>query len=66
MSKTTPSQAKNFMARALRAVIDPHPSGATFQALWKHFNRRCACCGTKLQPGVKQAHYDHLVAKGGT
>ena len=65
MPRISPSQAKNFMARSLRAVVDPHPSDAAMNSLWKHFKHRCAYCGVKLEPGRKQAHYDHLVAKGG-
>jgi hypothetical protein len=63
--KVSPSQAKNFIARSLRAVADPHPSGTALQKLWKHFNNQCAYCGLKLRPGMEEASYDHLVAKGG-
>lgn len=63
--KVSPSQAKNFIARSLRAVADPHPSGTALQKLWKHFNNQCAYCGRKLRPGMEDASYDHLVPKGG-
>lgn len=63
--KVSPSQAKNYIARSLRAVADPHPSGTTLQRLWKHFNSRCAYCGLELRPGLEQASYDHLVPTGG-
>jgi hypothetical protein len=63
--KVSPSQAKNFIARSLRAVADPHPSGTTLQKLWKHFDSQCAYCGLELRPGLEQASYDHLVPTGG-
>ncbi|HXT41382.1 MAG TPA: hypothetical protein VN887_15345 [Candidatus Angelobacter sp.] len=63
--KVSPSQAKNFIARSLRAVADPHPSGTALQKLWKHFNNQCAYCGHKLRPGMEDASYDHLVPNGG-
>ena len=62
--KVSPSQAKNFIARSLRAVADPHPSGTALQKLWKRFNNQCAYCGLKLRPGMEEASYDHLVVKG--
>ena len=63
--KVSPSQAKNFIARSLRAVADPHPTCTALQKLWKHFNNQCAYWGLKLRPGVEEASYDHLVVKGG-
>src|SRR5258708_12510301 len=63
--KISPSQAKNFITRSLRAVADPHPSGTTLHKLWKHFNNQCAYCGLELRPGMEDASYDHLVPNGG-
>ena len=63
--KVSPSQAKNFIARSLRAVADPHPSGTALHELWKHFNNQCAYCGLKLRPGMEDASYDHLLPNGG-
>ncbi|QIF04586.1 HNH endonuclease [Roseimicrobium sp. ORNL1] len=64
-AKITPSQAKNFVRRALTAIVDPPPSIQALQQIWDHFDSRCAYCDLELTPGRKQAHYDHLVSKGG-
>lgn len=63
--KVSPSQAKNYIARSLRAVADPHPSSIALQELWKHFNSQCAYCGLELRTGSEEASYDHLLPDGG-
>ena len=65
MPKISPSQAKNYVARAFRAIADPHPSARYLDLLWKHFESRCAYCGTGINRAPKQAHYDHLISGGG-
>ncbi len=65
MPKVSPSQAKNYVARAFRAIADPHPSTGALDSLWEHFESRCAYCGTDIIRALKQAHYDHLVSGGG-
>jgi hypothetical protein len=64
-ARISPSQAKNFIRRALVAIIDPPPSMKALQRIWDHFDSRCAYCDVELVPGRKAAHYDHLVSKGG-
>ncbi len=61
----TPSQAKNYIARAFREVADPHPSDSILSSLWEHFHSSCAYCDTEIMRAPKQAHYDHLVSRGG-
>lgn len=65
MPKVTSSQAKNYIARAFRAIADPHPSKRVLESLWEHFNSRCAYCDTDIVRAPKQAHYDHLVSGAG-
>jgi len=54
-------QTKNSIKRALWNLADPQPSKAEVQALWKHFESRCAYCGTKLNKDKRNGHLDHLV-----
>jgi hypothetical protein len=65
MPKVSPSQAKNYVARAFRAIADPHPSSESLNSLWEHFKSRCAYCNAEIARAPKQAHYDHLVSRGG-
>jgi hypothetical protein len=62
---TSPSIAKNQIARAFRSIAQPHPSESVLSLLRQHFDSSCAYCGAKIPPGPKQAHYDHLVSGGG-
>src|SRR3954465_153879 len=64
-AKYTPSQAKNFIVRSLRAVVDRHPSPTDRRHLWTHFDSRCAYCGGFTPLDDKGSHLDHL-ASGGT
>lgn len=68
MARFTPSIAKNLMARALRAVLDPLPSAAETKKLWSYFKSRCAYCNGKLDKRFRTAHLDHLrpAAAGGS
>jgi|ERR1017187_931632 hypothetical protein len=59
-------EAKNYIARAFRAVVDPHPPDESLSSLWQHFQSRCAYCGIEIARAPKQAHYDHLASSGGS
>ncbi len=65
MAKVSPSQAKNYIGRAFRAIADPHPSAELIKTMWEHFGSRCAYCNLDIVQAPKQAHYDHLVSSGG-
>lgn len=60
MAKDTPSMAKNKMRRCLGAIIDPHPSGAEVEELWKYFQSSCAYCGISLARASRTGHLDHI------
>lgn len=68
MAKDTPSMAKNKMRRCLKAILDPHPSKAEEDAIWKYFDSQCAYCGMKIDRNSRTGHLDHVLpdSEGGT
>jgi hypothetical protein len=64
MSAHSLSQVKNYIGHTLRKAVDPDPSAKQIQALWAHFESRCAYCGCELDPDNRKAHRDHLEASG--
>jgi len=62
MAKNTPSMAKNMIKRSLLAVIDPHPSKAEVELLWKYFQSSCAYCGVEIPRESRTGHMDHVVS----
>jgi hypothetical protein len=64
MSAYSLSQAKNYIRHTLRKAVDPDPSAKQIQALWVHFESRCAYCGCELDRDNRKAHRDHLDASG--
>jgi hypothetical protein len=64
MSAHSLSQAKNYIVHTLRRAVDPDPSAKQIQALWEHFESRCAYCGCELHHDSRKAHRDHLDASG--
>jgi hypothetical protein len=58
----TAPQARNAIRKALVEIIDPKPKAREIEAMWKHFQERCAFCGKKLQRANRKGHADHLVA----
>lgn len=63
MKKTTLSQAKNMMRRALRTLLDRPPGPAAQRRLRDHFKNRCAYCDAPAEP--RDGHIDHAVPDGG-
>lgn len=61
--KHTISQAKNRMRRTVDEIIDPSP--VNIDALWEHFEGRCAYCGGVLSRSAREGHVDHADAGGG-
>ncbi len=61
--KYTVSQAKNLMRRAVDEIVDPGPGSV--DALWEHFEARCAYCGKELRRDQREGHVDHADADGG-
>lgn len=61
--KHTISQAKNRMRRTVDEIIDPGP--ANIDALWEHFEGRCAYCGGVLSRSAREGHVDRAEAGGG-
>ncbi|HVF88219.1 MAG TPA: HNH endonuclease signature motif containing protein [Pyrinomonadaceae bacterium] len=64
MGKTTPSQAKNAIRRALLGILDSHPNAFQTHQIWAFFDSSCAYCGRALVRGNRDAHLDHLVSMG--
>ncbi|WP_394562178.1 HNH endonuclease [Aquipseudomonas alcaligenes] len=62
MAKNTPSMAKNMIKRSLLAVIDPYPSKAEIDLLWKYFQSSCAYCGVEISRESRTGHMDHVVS----
>ena len=67
MPATTVSYAKNIIRRVLISLVDPPPTRAEINLLWKYFNSRCAYCDKLIDRASKEGHIDHLVpaANGG-
>jgi len=59
----TPSQARNAIKKSLKAIIDPKPSKADKEKIWRYFENQCAYCGCELNPNDRKAHLDHVVAE---
>ena len=54
--------AKNIIKRSLLAVIDPYPSKAEIDLLWKYFQSSCAYCGVEIPRESRTGHMDHVVS----
>lgn len=59
----TPSQARNAIKKSLKALIDPKPTKADKDKIWKYFENKCAYCGCVLSQSDRKAHLDHVVAE---
>lgn len=59
----SPSQARNSIKRALKAVIDPPPNAAKKDAIWAFFQNRCAYCNREIDKESREGHIDHLIAE---
>lgn len=61
------SFAKNIIERALRSIVDPHPTRGQLRKCRLHFSNRCAYCDTDLETPGRSVHVDHLApaSKGG-
>lgn len=54
--------AKNCIQRSLWNVIDPSPTKARKNEIWKNFGNKCAFCGISLNRIERKGHVDHLFA----
>jgi len=61
--RTSVSQAKNVMLRAMHEILDPSPLDDG--QIWDHFESRCAYCDLSLDSGGRSVHIDHAIAAGG-
>jgi hypothetical protein len=61
--RNTPAQAKNLIRRAVQEIIDPGPRSV--DALWKHFEARCAYCRRPLDRQGRGGQIDHAEPGGG-
>jgi hypothetical protein len=57
----TAPQARNAIRKALVEIIDPKPKKREIDAMWHHFESRCAFCRIKLNRKDRKGHADHLV-----
>ncbi len=57
---TSPSLAKNQMARALRGIISPKITGKMIAEIWTHFESKCAYCEATIVRESRTGHLDHL------
>src|SRR4051794_37835293 len=51
------------MRRAANEIVDPSPRSV--DAVWDHFESRCAYCGVELDRASRMGHVDHAEAGGG-
>ncbi len=61
--KNTVAQAKNIMRRAIEEIIDPGPR--SIEALWSHFESKCAYCEADLNHDRREGQVDHASTSGG-
>ena len=68
MVRISPSIAKNIMRRSLLAIVDPPPTSAEVEELWKYFSGTCVYCGVAIPRSARTGHLDHLIpsSQGGT
>ena len=59
----SPSQARNSIKRALKAVIDPVAKAKEKNAVWLFFQNRCAYCDCEIERDSRTGHIDHLIAE---
>ena len=59
----TPSQARNSIKRALKAIVDPVAKAKQKNAIWDFFNARCAYCDRNIERASRTGHIDHLIAE---
>ena len=64
MVRISPSVAKNMMRRSLAAIVDPPPTPAQVEELWRYFGGECVYCGVTIPRSSRTGHLDHLVASG--
>jgi hypothetical protein len=59
------SQAKNAVARAFRAILDPPLSKTQKKSVWYFFKAECCYCGKALNKDNREGHMDHLDSASG-
>ncbi len=64
MVRISPSVAKNMMRRSLAAIVDPPPTAAQVEELWRYFRGECVYCGITIPRSSRTGHLDHLVPGG--
>ena len=57
----TPSQSRNSIRKAMIELIDPQPTTVQKDAIWSHFEDKCAYCGIALDRNNREGDLDHLV-----
>lgn len=60
MPAPTPGYVKNMISRSLREIVDPSPTKANVEKIWKFFDSECAYCGKQVDKLKKEGHIDHL------
>ena len=68
MAKYSIPQAKNFVSRCLRNIVDPVPTAKQRNEVWEYFANKCAYCGHEMSPKDRIGHLDHVIptSEGGT
>jgi len=56
----TPSQARNSIKKALKAIVDPKPKKNDKDVIWLFFESKCAYCGISIKKESRLGHIDHL------
>lgn len=60
MANHSPSQARNYIRKSLRAILDPPPKALKdIDALWQHFGSACAYCGVAIERNSRSGQLDH-------
>ena len=60
---TSASQARNAIKKCFKTILDPKPTEAQVDFLWKYFDSSCAYCGKRIERESRTGHKDHLVAQ---
>jgi len=65
MPAITTAYVKNIIRRCFSEIVDPSPNRRGVEAIWRHFDNRCAYCNRLLNRAAKEGHIDHLVSASG-
>lgn len=61
MATHSPSMARNYIRKCLKAINDPYPTDSEKKLLWEYFENRCIYCDKSLDRRDRNGHIDHII-----